>query len=122
MRPVLNEGVYVYAVAPLELITPDLDYIASFREREGVTLVLPEREARRVGLSVVLRVAWITLDVHSDLQAVGFTAAFSRALADAGISCNVVGAVHHDHIFVPWEQAGQAVACLEDLQRLSNLI
>jgi hypothetical protein len=120
MRPVLNEGVYVYTVVAPELITPELDYIARFKEREGVTLVLAEAEAIRAGLSIVLRVAWITLDVHSDLQAVGFTAAFSRVLANAGIGCNVMGAAHHDHIFVPWDQAEPALACLERLQRRHN--
>lgn len=120
MRPVLNDGAYVYAVVPHGFPTPDLDYVARFRESEGVTLVLPEEEAGRAGLSIVLRVAWITLEVHSDLQAIGFTAAFSAALAEAGISCNVMAAVYHDHIFVPWERAEQAMACLHRLQQRSS--
>jgi len=120
MRPVLNDGVYVYAVVPHGLPISDLDYVARFKEREGVTFVLPEGEASRAGLSIVLRVAWITLEVQSDLQALGFTAAFSGALAQAGIGCNVMAAAHHDHIFVPWEQAEQAIACLDRLQQLSN--
>jgi len=120
MRPVLNDGVYVYAVVPQGLPIPDLDFVARFKESEGVTFVLPEGEARRAGLGVVLRVAWITLQVQSDLQAVGFTAAFSSALAQAGIGCNVMAAAFHDHIFVPWDQAGQAIACLHRLQQRAN--
>ena len=52
----------------------------------------------------------------SDLQAVGLTAAFASALGDAGISCNVVAGLHHDHIFVPVAQATQAVDVLLALQ------
>jgi hypothetical protein len=44
------------------------------------------------------------------------TAAVSRVLAEAGISCNVVAAVHHDHLFVPAEQGAAALALLEGMQ------
>ena len=43
---------------------------------------------------------WITLRVHSALDAVGMTAAFSVALAVAGLSVNVVAGLHHDQVFV----------------------
>lgn len=70
---------------------------------------------------MLFRAAWITLTVHSDLQAVGFTAAFAGALGRAGISCNVVAGAFHDHIFVPVEQAQEALAALKALQRESVL-
>ena len=63
-----------------------------------------------------IRSAWITLRAHSDLAAVGLTAAFARALGDAGISCNVVAGVHHDHLFVPVARAADAMAALQALQ------
>jgi len=50
---------------------------------------------------------------HDD---VGLTAAVARALADAGIACNVIAAVHHDHLFVPVEQADAALTALSALQ------
>jgi uncharacterized protein len=59
--------------------------------------------------------AWITLTVHSALEAVGLTAAFSKALADVNISCNVVAGYYHDHIFVPQQDAEKAMAVLESL-------
>ncbi|MGB0905691.1 MAG: ACT domain-containing protein [Mangrovicoccus sp.] len=40
-----------------------------------------------------------------------------RALADAGLPCNVVAAYHHDHIFVPYDQAQKAVAALQALAK-----
>jgi uncharacterized protein len=56
----------------------------------------------------------------SDLQAVGLTAAFATALGRAGISCNVVAGAQHDHLFVPVEQAGRAMAELQGLQRTAS--
>ncbi len=58
--------------------------------------------------------------MHSDLQAVGLTAAVATALAEAGISCNVVAAAYHDHLFVPVESASQAIAALRTLQERSG--
>lgn len=119
LHPELNEGAFVFAtLAPSERI--DLpDVVALIREPEGVSVVVDERTARRIGLNAVFRCAWITLTVNSDLQAVGLTAAFSAALGNAGISCNVVAGTNHDHIFVPFDQANQAMSVLRHLQQRS---
>jgi hypothetical protein len=53
--------------------------------------------------------------VHSSLAAVGFLAAVSAALAEAGIACNPVSGVHHDHLFVPAHRADDAMAVLTRL-------
>lgn len=116
MDPVLHEGVYVYAVVPLNADLTSIAPLGTFRESEGMTIIASEAEALRAGLRVLFRAAWITLEVHSDLQAVGLTAAISRALSEAGVSCNVVAAAHHDHIFVPVEFAQEALARLKSLQ------
>ena len=58
--------------------------------------------------------------MHSDLAAVGLTAAFSQALAQAGIGCNVVAGAVHDHIFVPVAQANDAMAVLQALQQRAS--
>jgi hypothetical protein len=39
----------------------------------------------------------------------------SKHLADAGISANVIAALHHDHIFVPWDRRDDALAVLRGL-------
>ena len=96
--------------------TPELmKAFALIREDEGVTAIMPQE---REGIAGDL--ARITLMVHSALDGVGLTAAVSGALADVGISCNVVAGFHHDHIFVPWERREEALALLEGLQRPAN--
>ena len=62
----------------------------------------------------------ITLKVHSSLEAIGLTAAMSRALMEAGISANVVAAYYHDHIFVPAADAERAVEALRQLSAASR--
>ena len=116
MEPVLNPGTYAFVVAPAGVQIPQDQIVASVRETEGVSLVIPEALARDLKLSVNYSAAWITLRVHSDLAAVGLTAAFSNALSQAGISCNVIAGVHHDHLFVPAEKAQQAMSVLAKLQ------
>ena len=59
--------------------------------------------------------ARITLQVHSSLTAVGLTARVADALAEAGISANMVAAIHHDHVFVPWERREESLAILHRL-------
>jgi uncharacterized protein len=116
MRPELNAGVWAWCALPHGTPADGAEAVASVREAEGLTLVVPETQALARGWPVAFRSAWITLAVHSDLGAVGLTAAFARALADAGISCNVIAGVHHDHLFVPVERAADAMTCLRALQ------
>lgn len=96
------------------------DVVALVREPEGISVVIEEHQAARLGLTPVMRCAWITLTVNSDLHAVGLTAAFASALGNAGISCNVVAGADHDHIFVPVDQADAAMKELRSLQGVSR--
>lgn len=88
---------------------------ATVREDEGTTAVLARERADALGLEYDFVAAWITLRLHSQLEAVGLTAAFSAALAEAGIGCNVLAGLHHDHLLVPADRANQAIAILEGL-------
>jgi hypothetical protein len=85
------------------------------REREGVTLILPEGVARARGLAYERTWARIELTVHSDLEAVGMLAAVATALAAEGIPCNPLAGYHHDHVFVPWSRGEVAIRALERL-------
>jgi hypothetical protein len=117
LEPVLNPGAWAFATLPGGVVPAGLEPVVTVREREGLTVVVPEAEAAAQGLPVLFRAAWITLLVHSDLQSVGLTAAFAAALGRAEISCNVVAGACHDHLFVPLEQAEAAMAALKELQR-----
>jgi hypothetical protein len=116
MRPVKRPGVFVFATIP-DLARIPTGTIAWFREDEGISVVLPRDEAKRLGIEFTFESAWITLTVCSALEAVGLTAAVAAKLAEEGISCNVVAGYHHDHLFVPVRRAEDALAALERLQQ-----
>ena len=114
MRPVQRTGEYVYVLWPHgRPLAAGIE--AAVREAEGLTVVLPRADADREGLSYDFVGAWITLEIHSALEAVGLTAAVSRALTDAGISCNVLAGFHHDHLLVPVADAPRALEVLAEL-------
>ncbi|WP_188187422.1 ACT domain-containing protein [Nonomuraea sp. SYSU D8015] len=115
LDPVLHEGVYVFVTLPDRTPPAGVDPVLVFQEAEGSTLVLSRDQADRAGLPGVFPSAWITLRVHSSLEAVGMMAAIAGALAEAGISCNAVSAYYHDHLFVPHERAEEAVRLLRGL-------
>ena len=119
MTPQLNPGQYVFCCVPANHDCSALQPVASLRESEGLSLILAREIADAHSLSYDYVAAWITLQVHSSLAAVGLTAAFCAALAQAGISCNVVAGFHHDHIFVPIERAERALSTLRALSAAS---
>lgn len=118
MAPVLDKGPYHFCISDDAALLPRA--IATFREDEGLTLILPEPAALTAGLAGDQPMARITLTVHSALDGVGLTAAVSGALAEAGIPCNMVAAYHHDHAFVPVALADQAMEILQALAARSG--
>jgi hypothetical protein len=114
MQPELRSGAYVF-VTITGPRPAALRPVMTFAEDEGLTLIVTQEAADRAGLPYEIPTAWITLTVHSTLAGVGLTAAVSNALADAGISCNIVAAAFHDHLFVPVELGPTALAVLQRL-------
>ncbi|WP_380284889.1 ACT domain-containing protein [Kitasatospora purpeofusca] len=114
LRPTLNPGRYVYCTLPTK-VPAGLRPVATVAEPEGVTVVVAQEEADALGLRYTYVAAWITLRVHSALEAVGLTAAVATRLAEDGISCNLMAGYHHDHLFVAADDADRAVRALEDL-------
>ncbi|HEY6630325.1 MAG TPA: ACT domain-containing protein [Rhizobiaceae bacterium] len=118
MSPELLPGVFVFAMLPSGAPRPaGASPVMTFREREGVTLILREEEARVAELPFAFRCRMITLNVHSSLEAVGFLAAITVRLAAAGMGVNPVSAFCHDHLFVPADRADEAIAILMDIVR-----
>jgi uncharacterized protein len=117
LNPELNAGEFVYCQVDSREAAASLEPICIFLEQEGITVILPRVRADKMGFSYPMVCAWITLTVHSSLEGVGLTAAVSRALAEANISCNVVAAWHHDHLFVPLKDAERAMDVLRSLSK-----
>ncbi len=116
LTPQLQDGDYVFCVVNQIEEIPIKEAICIFKETEAITIILEKQKADALQLSYDYVAAWITLTVQSSLEAVGLTAAFANALAKVSISCNVVAAYHHDHIFVAKDDAQKAMAVLLQLQ------
>ncbi|MEU6977265.1 ACT domain-containing protein [Streptomyces sp. NPDC046371] len=119
MRPELHPGRYVFTTvdgpAPAG-VAP----VATVTEREGLTMVVRQEDADAASLAYDYVAGWITLRVHSALDAVGLTAAVARELARAGLSCNVVAGFHHDHLFVEHARADEALDALNALSERAS--
>ncbi|MFZ0096901.1 MAG: ACT domain-containing protein [Gemmobacter sp.] len=113
MSPQLCGLDWGYATAPA--VPAGVVPFATVAEDEGMTLIAPMADLAKAGLAAQGPFARITLTIHSALQAVGLTAAVSGALAAEGISANVVAGFHHDHIFLPANDATRAMDALQGL-------
>jgi len=112
IEPDLSAEQYVFAAAEPP---PGVSPFALIREDEGPTLILTRTDADRAGLAYDYVAARITLRINSALADVGLTASFSRTLAAAGISCNVIAGLAHDHLFVAWDERARALSLLQEL-------
>lgn len=119
LTPRLRPGSFVFAsiADPARAARAAARAIATMREDEGLSVILPLAEAAALGLPTVQRMRLITLGVQSSLDAVGLTAAVSAALAAEGIPCNMVAGFHHDHIFIPEATSDAAMTVLRRLQQ-----
>jgi hypothetical protein len=115
MAPKLGERAWVYAPISEDAMIPATAF-AVVREDEGACAVIPAE----AGPKDAAPFARITLQVNSDLEAVGLTSAVATALASSGVACNIIAGLNHDHLLVPWERREDAMIVLEKLSRDAN--
>jgi len=119
MSPQLQSGEYIFCSVDGNYSDyAHLNPIASFKESEGLTLILSVEAAEQAKIVYESKFKQITLTVHSSLDAVGLTAAVATKLTSYIISANVVAAYFHDHIFVQSEKAEQALSALKEFSNL----
>jgi len=117
MKPELNAGDYVFCTTKETTNIPSSRILCSFKEHEGITIILKKEDADEANLNYQFIASWITLTVHSSLEAVGLTAAVANALSKENISCNVIAAYYHDHIFIAKQDALRAMQILLNFSR-----
>ncbi len=117
LQPKHNIGDYVFCTVKDITTINFTDVILFFKEAEACTIIIKKELADTLQLNYTFVYSWITLTVHSSLEAVGLTAAFAAALTKEGISCNVVAAFYHDHIFVSKTDTEKAMAVLNNLSK-----
>lgn len=115
IKPELNAGEYVFCTTNDITQVDYVDILLLFKETEGITVILKKEVADRLKLEYSFIASWITLTVHSSLDAVGLTYSFSKALTKEYISCNVVAGYYHDHLFVDKKDAEKAMVILNKL-------
>ncbi|SEM29020.1 hypothetical protein SAMN04488008_11411 [Maribacter orientalis] len=112
LKPSLNVGCFVFISLKDITQIPREDILFEFKEAEGITVILTKEKADEFNFKYEFVSSWITLTVHSALDAVGLTAAVATALTKYNISCNVVAAYFHDHIFVSTKDTDRAMEVL----------
>lgn len=120
MQPALHASPFIFCTLSRDdYANLSFEPLCTFCEQEGNTVIATQQQAMDNGLAFDMLWACITLNVHSSLTAVGFLAAITAKLAEAGISVNAVSAYYHDHLFIPWECKNQVMEILAELSRTS---
>ena len=116
--PQLHDGEFVFCTLSEQIYKGlSINPLCLFREEEGISVVIEKAQAESLHLQYTGTWSLITCKINSSLEAVGFLASMSTALAKEGIPANAVSAYFHDHLFVPSAKAKQALELLQELSR-----
>jgi len=121
LKPMLAEEEHGFANIPIGAGWPQgLVPVATFAETEGASVIALASILEGIGIDHERGWAKITIGANSALSAVGLTAKIASALAETGISANIVAAYHHDHVFVPWARRDDAMMVLENISKVQE--
>ena len=117
MNPSLHPDIFVFLTTKqsLEKVIPKLRPKMVFEETEGYTISTSQDLADSHSFEYTFTCRMITLNVHSNLEAVGFMAAVSAKLTEYNISSNVVSGYFHDHLFIAVGKEDKALEVLHNL-------
>ena len=117
LKPRILEGSFVFTTSNDELdhLMKTFKPIATFREEEGITLVISKDEADKFNIKYDSLFRCISLGVHSSLNSYGLISSISRELTKKKISSNVFSGFYHDHIFVQADLADTALQVINSL-------
>lgn len=116
MKPLLIAGEFVFcSLSAEEFETVEARAIGYFREKEGITAIIPRDVAERARIQYDSIYRQITLTVHSSLNAVGFLAVIAAKLAEKAIPANAISGYYHDHLFVPAGKELEAMTVLRSI-------
>ncbi len=110
----LVDGLYVFVTVSNGVVPVGIRPKMMFQEAEGTTLILLKEEAEARGLTYEFPCRMITLNIHSSLEAVGFLARITTALARHDMGVNPVSGFFHDHLFVPDGREMDAMGVLKE--------
>ena len=117
LKPRILEGSFVFTTSNDELdhLMKTFKPIATFREEEGITLVISKDEADKFNIKYDSLFRCISLGVHSSLNSYGLISSISSELTKKKISSNVFSGFYHDHIFVQADLADTAIQVINSL-------
>jgi len=92
------------------------EILGTFKETEGLTVIAQKAYLEKNNIHHEGTYAKLTIEVHTSLELVGFTAVLAKQLGENNISANVVAGFFHDHIFVQYDLRKKAITALHLLK------
>lgn len=112
-----DEVEYGFATVADDTTAFNGEVLCVFHEAEGLTIIASKNYLSAKSFAFEGTYAKLTIEVHTSLELVGLTAVLAKALADNGISANVIAAYYHDHVFVQYDVRQKAADILLGLKQ-----